>query len=108
MSIQLVMKDLYSRKILFLFIVSFAFFGCATFGEEVQLGATQEDVEKALGKAVGFHRRTMPNKETREIWVYHDRRPNIKNHLYPDTLLIVFSNGKVVAKNPNDPYGPLK
>lgn len=81
--------------------------GCSRSGN-VLTGATQETIEKALGKPDGFHRRWMPNKETREVWIYHEQGSVMKTHLYPDTRVIVFSNGKVVATNPRDPYAPLK
>lgn len=82
--------------------------GCGGFASSIQIGATQETVEKALGKPKEAHKRWMPNKEQREVWVYHASGLSVKNHLYPDTDTIVFSNGKVVAKNPSNPYAPLK
>jgi len=48
------------------------------------------------------------NKEVREVWIYHEKGSVMKKHLYPDTHVVVFSNGKVVANNPRDPYAPLK
>ena len=81
--------------------------GCAAFGAKVKQGTPQEEVERLLGKPRESHRRWMPDKEIRELWVYQNRGLSIKNHLYPNTTVIVFSNGKVVAKNPQDPYAPL-
>ncbi len=98
----------YLRYLAVLFIFSVVFSGCATFGSKVQLGATQEEVEKLLGKPKEAHKRWLAYDKTREVWVYHDNSPNIKNHLYPETHFIVFSQGKVVAKNPGNPYAPLK
>ncbi len=98
------------RRACFLFIIvtGWTMTGCARFGGDIRNGITQEAVEEKLGKPDGFHRRWMANRELREVWVYHDRGPSIKNHLYPDTQVIVFSDGKVVAINPRDPYAPLK
>lgn len=90
-----------------LIVVVLALSGCAAFGAKVKQGTPQEEVEKLLGKPREAHRRWMPGKETREVWIYQNRGLSIKNHLYPDTTVIVFSNGKVLAKNPQDPYAPL-
>ncbi|MEC4677150.1 MAG: hypothetical protein VST69_00145 [Nitrospirota bacterium] len=101
------MKGFRSPCLLILFLLILTMVACSRSGT-VLSGATQETVEKALGKPDGFHRRWMPNKETREVWVYHEKGSVMKNHLYPDTHVIVFSNGKVVATNPKNPYAPLK
>ena len=69
-------------------------------------GMTQEAVEKALGIPAGFHRRWLPSGELREIWVYHYRDFDPTMHLYPKTHFVVFSDGKVIAENPHDPYAP--
>ncbi len=101
------MKGFRFLWLLILFSLILTVVACSPSGRMLS-GATQETVEKALGKPDGFHRRWMPNKETREVWVYHEKGSVMKNHLYPDTKTIVFSNGKVVATNPKDPYAPLK
>jgi len=87
-------------------VLSFTLIGCAGRHVEIKQGATLEAVEKELGKPRGFHRRWMPQGEVREIWVYHDRGISVENHLYPNTRMVVFSNGKVIAENPQDPYAP--
>lgn len=75
--------------------------------ERLRLGMTMDEVKAVLGEAIGFHRRQISKDELREIWVYHvkTRDPRTR-HLYPDTNLIVFTNGKLVARNPSNPMGP--
>ncbi len=73
----------------------------------LRLGMTMDEVKAVLGEAIGFHRRQISRDELREIWVYHVKTKDPRTrHFYPDTNLIVFSNGKLVAKNPRNPMGP--
>ncbi len=75
--------------------------------EKLQPGMSQDAVKGVLGEPTGVERRLMPPGELREIWVYHVKDPDIRNHLYPIIHLIVFSNGTMMAQNPHDPYAPL-
>ncbi|MFQ5596777.1 MAG: hypothetical protein ACE5GK_01875 [Nitrospiria bacterium] len=66
---------------------------------------TQEAVKSLIGEPTGFHRRQISPDDFREIWVYHVKNPNLlERHLYPVIHLIVFSNGKLLAQNPHNPY----
>lgn len=74
----------------------------------LKVGMTQGEVEKQLGKPMGFHRRRLSPDDLREIWVYHVKNRDPRNHLYPNIHLYVFSNGKMIAKDPHDPYALLE
>lgn len=76
--------------------------------DRLRLGMTMDEVKAVLGEAIGFHRRQISKNELREIWVYHVKTKDPRTrHLYPDTYLIVFNNGKLVARNPHNPMGPV-
>jgi len=99
------------RAIVFVFAMSAL--GCASGpakslrGSGLEVGMTQEAVKALIGEPVGFHRRQIAPDDLREIWVYHVKNRNLlTRHLYPVTRLVVFSNGKVLAQDPHDPYAP--
>ncbi len=102
------MISFHTRLYLLLLIFTLGSVGCQSFGSQIHQGATQKDVESTLGKPKQIHRSWALLNENREIWIYHDKGSLMRNHLYPDTFVIVFSHGKVVATNPPDPYAPLK
>jgi hypothetical protein len=75
--------------------------------ESLQPGMTKDAVRGVLGEPSGVERRMMSPDELREVWVYHVQNPDLRNHLYPNLHLIVFSNDTMMAQNPDDPYAPL-
>lgn len=76
-------------------------------GNRLDSGMTQEAVKERIGEPTGFHRRQIAPDDLREIWVYHTKNRNLLTfHLYPSIHLVVFSNGKLLAQDPHDPYAP--
>jgi hypothetical protein len=66
---------------------------------------SQDAVKGLLGEPTGVERREVPPNELREVWIYHVKDLNpLQSHLYPKIQLIVFSDGKMVAKNPGNPW----
>ena len=74
--------------------------------EKLQPGMSKDAVKGVLGEPTGVERRQISPDDFREIWVYHVKNPDIRNHLYPVLHLVVFSNGAMIAQDPHDPYAP--
>ncbi len=98
---------------IFVLVLSLSAVGCAFpskyyrgfLGSDLRPGMTQKEVKAALGEPAGFHRQQLSANDLREVWVYHVQNRNLwTNHLYPKSHLIVFSNGVMLAKDPNNPY----
>lgn len=83
---------------------SYRFYKAAWFGN-LKPGMSREAVKELIGEPAEINRRQSPD-ELREIWVYHVKNLDPQNHLYPTIRLLVFSNGTMVALDPNDPYSP--
>lgn len=67
-------------------------------------GMTQQAVKEILGEPTGIERQLVSSDDFREVFVYHIKNLDPRNHLYPTIHLFVFSNGKLIARNPSDPY----
>jgi hypothetical protein len=111
------MTDLRNRKSILLLSTALLFFvlaGCAGrsyqyykaiwFGK-LQPGMSQDAVKALLGEPTGVERRQLPD-DFREVWIYHIKNLDPRNHLYPKIHLVVFSNGTMIALDPSNPYAP--
>lgn len=112
------MNDLRNRKPIFLLsagLLLFLLVGCsgrsyqyykAIWYGKLQPGMSKDAVKELLGEPTGVERRQLLPDELREIWIYHIKNLDPRNHLYPNIHLVVFSNGTMIALDPSNPYAP--
>lgn len=86
--------------------VSYRYYTAGWFGR-LKPGIPQERVKELLGAPTGVERRQISPDDLREVWIYHVKNLDPRNHLYPSLHFIVFSNGKMIWKDPKNPYAPL-
>lgn len=73
--------------------------------ERLSPGMTQEEVVKLIGEPGGKERQFVAPGELREVWIYHvDILDFRADRRYPSLRVIVFSNQKLLAIDPPDPY----
>lgn len=85
--------------------VSARYYRAAWFGH-LKPGLAKEEVTKLLGAPSGVERKTVSPTDLREVWVYHVKDLDPRNHLYPQIHSIVFRDEKVLSIDPNNPYAP--
>ena len=76
----------------------------ATWFGKLKPGLSKEQVKELLGEPTGVDRKQVSPSELREVWIYHVKDLDPRNHLYPRIHAIVFSDGKVLSIDPNNPY----
>ena len=105
------------NRLLFIGLLFFLLVGCsgrsyqyykAIWYGKLKPGMSKDAVKEVLGEPTGVERRQLPPDDFREIWIYHIKNLDPRNHLYPDIHMVVFSNGTMLALDPSDPYAPLE
>lgn len=85
--------------------VSFRYYKAAWLGQ-LKPGLTKEQVKELLGTPSGVERKAVSSADLREVWIYHVKDLDPRNHLYPQIHSIVFRDEKVLSIDPNNPYAP--
>ncbi len=78
----------------------------ATWRGRLKPGMSKDAVKELLGEPTGVERRPLAPDELREVWIYHIKNLDPRNHLYPNIHMIVFSNDTMLALDPSNPYAP--
>lgn len=98
--------------LLFFFLVgcsgrSYQYYKATWFGK-LKPGMSKEAVKALIGEPTGVERRQLLPDDFREIWIYHIKNLDPRNHLYPNIHMLVFTNDTLLALDPSNPYAPLE
>jgi hypothetical protein len=76
----------------------------ATWFGKLKPGLSKEEVKGLLGEPSGVEGRQVAPNDLREVWIYHVKDLDPRNHLYPQLHSVVFRDGKVLSIDPHNPY----